>query len=103
MEYLKDIESIEVIVGVITSIFVWFFTKRHFQQRALELKDSEVESASLDVIEKKLKFYERMLDDLDKRYLGQIEALQVQGEEKSKLIKELRERIEVLEKRDCKE
>lgn len=98
-----EIENIKIVIGVTTSIVVWFFTKRHFQNRALKMADSEVESANLDVIEKKLGFYERMLDDLDLRYLKQIEnlrkeieILEKEGKVKDEIIINLKERIKKL-------
>lgn len=49
------------LLALIGPIIVWFFTKRHFQNKELESKD-------IANLQGKLDLYQHMLDDLEIRY-----------------------------------
>jgi hypothetical protein len=94
------------LIPIITSIITWFVVKRHYQQRELALKDVVIdshivdnESVAVEILSKKLGFYNKMLDDLEARCKKQSDALEVEIDTlKLKVIK-LREYNEQLEKK----
>lgn len=65
---MTTFEIVTLASPVITSIVVWFFTKRHFQAKDLKQKDVHIEGDQADVFSKNLKIYQDMLDDVEKRY-----------------------------------
>lgn len=75
---------------IIIPTLTWFGSKRHFQSRELKDKDA-------DIMAKNVSLYQKLLDDLDKRYDDRIKKLEANHKEEitilEKEIAELKERI----------
>jgi hypothetical protein len=86
---MELITKLAVYLSPLTLILTWVLTKRHFQQKDLQLKDKDIESQSSDIISKNIKIYQDMLDDIEARY----EAKLIKRDEE---IKELETKVEKL-------
>jgi len=91
---------------VTTSLVTWFFVKRHYQTRELALKDAVInnqiidnESVAVEILSKKLGFYNKMLDDLEARCIKQTLAMDQEIEKLKLKVTKIREYNEKLEKR----
>jgi hypothetical protein len=105
-----DLEVLQVIGGlllsIITPIITWIFAKRHFQRRELALKDEFIksqvvnnESVAVDILNKKLSFFNKMQDDITARCLQNITELENEGKELKLKVIRLREYNELLEEK----
>lgn len=98
METTWLIENLDWLIPTVgVPPIIWFATKRHYQARALKKEDINNESNQSDVVSKNLELYQRMLDDVEKRYETRIakqnHIIALQDQE----IKELRARVRALE------
>lgn len=114
---IQDIPQIELELGhlkvlvmylipVVGPILTWFFVKRHFQARELSLKDAIIsnqivdnESVAVEILSKKLGFYNKMLDDLEARCIKQSLVMDAEIEKLKLKVNKIREYNEQLEKK----
>jgi len=94
---------------IVVAIVTWIFVKRHFQKRELALKDQIIisqvvdnESVAVDILSKKLAFYNKMQDDIEARCVKHAEDLSKEIDKLKITITKIREYNELLENR-CKE
>lgn len=94
------------LVPIVGPILTWFFVKRHFQARELSLKDAIIsnqivdnESVAVEILSKKLGFYNKMLDDLEARCLKQTIAMEFEIDKLKLKVTKIREYNEKLEKK----
>lgn len=80
------------------SLLTWYFTKRHFQKIDLKKANTEAEGLSSDVIVKNLDIYQKLLDDIEKRYEEKLIKRDLEIKILEARCEEFKKRIEALEK-----
>jgi len=83
---------------ILIPLITWLFTKRHFQKKDLKDRDVNTESNQSEIVSKNLELYQRMLDDIEKRYEERIFKSDKEKEELEMIILELQTIIKDLEK-----
>lgn len=70
MTWLK--ENILLLIAPITSVFVYLFTKRHYQKLDLKEKTVNINDISTDVLLKNFTLHLKMIDDIERRYEAEL-------------------------------
>lgn len=72
----------DFIVPILSSLVVWFFTKRYFQKADLKKLNVEIDSSMYDTLVKHLDVYKRIFLDLDQTLAKKeerIKALEIEN------------------------
>ena len=67
IELNNYVQLIIVLSPILTTTATWFLSKRHFNKQNLKLKDNDINDSGLDLIIKKIKIYQDLLDDVEVR------------------------------------
>jgi len=67
IELNNYVQLIIVLSPILTTAATWFLSKRHFNKQNLKLKDNDINDSGLDLIIKKIKIYQDLLDDVEVR------------------------------------
>ncbi len=88
-----------VIIGSLTGVFSWFFTKRHIEEKNLKQADANIDSTMVEVVSKNLSLYQRMIDDIDEKYQASLlsykQEIESLKEKLQKVLEELKECQEI--------
>lgn len=95
MEWL--LEHFFQIATFLSVPITWFVKDRFFTKRDLKDRDVNTESNQSEIVSKNLELYQRMLDDIEKRYEERIFKSDTDREELEAIIKELKITIKELE------
>ncbi len=87
IELNNYVQLIIVSSPILTTVATWFLSKRHFNKQNLKLKDNDIDDSNLDIIIKKIKIYQDLLDDVEVRCKESMSA-------KNKKINQLKKDIE---------
>lgn len=91
------LNNIFQIITIITIPITWLVSKRHFQKRDLKKEDITIESNQSEIVSKNLDLYQRMLDDIEKRYENRIFKSDAERLKLEKDIKNLKLLVQELE------
>ncbi len=67
IELNNYVQLIIVSSPILTTVATWFLSKRHFNKQNLKLKNNDIDDSNLDIIIKKIKIYQDLLDDVEVR------------------------------------
>ena len=83
------INNYQIIITLITIPITWYTKERYFTKRDLKDRDVNIESNQSEIVSKNLELYQRMLDDIEKRYEEKIFKSDREKEQLEQIIKEL--------------
>jgi len=86
-----------IIYPSLSGVVIWFVSKKRYQEKDLKDRDVNTESNQSEIVSKNLELYQRMLDDIEKRYEERIFKSDKEKEELEQIIKELKQIISELE------
>jgi len=95
MEWLLN--NIFQIITLLGIPITWFVKDRYFTKKDLKDRDVNTESNQSEIVSKNLELYQRMLDDIEKRYEERLFKSDREREELENIIKELKQIIKELE------
>lgn len=91
------VDNLFQVITVITIPITWFVSKRHSQKRDLKSQDVAIESNQSKIVSQNLDLYQKMLDDIERRYEDRIfksDAEKLKLEEDIKNLKLLVQKLE---------
>lgn len=98
------IENYELISLPLGMILTWYTKDRFFTKRDLKDRDVNTESNQSEIVSKNLELYQRMLDDIEKRYEERLfksdkekEELELEIKELKKLVQKLQDEANIVE------
>jgi len=90
MDLIEDyFKVILVVTPIVAGIITWYFTSRHIDKKNLKLKDSEIENSGLDVILKKIKIYQDLLNDIEERCNSEMKKKNIEIQKLKDKLKEV--------------
>jgi uncharacterized protein YukE len=91
------IDNYQLISLPVIAISTWFFKGRFIDKKDMKDRDNTIESNQSEIVSKNLELYQRMLDDIEKRYEERILKSDKEIEELEQIIIELKFTIKELE------
>jgi thymidylate synthase len=91
------IDNYQIISLPVIAIFTWFFKGKVMNEKDLKDRDNNIESNQSEIVSKNLELYQRMLDDIEKRYEERILKSDKEIEDLEQIIIELKFTITELE------
>lgn len=90
------INNYQILLAPITGLIIWFGKDKLIFKKDLKDRDINTESNQSEIVSKNLELYQRMLDDIEKRYEERIFKSDKEKQELEKIILELKEIIKEL-------
>mgnify|MGYP003670637922 FL=1 len=91
------IDNYQILSLPVIAIFTWFFKGKVMNEKDLKDRDNNIESNQSEIVSKNLELYQRMLDDIEKRYEERILKSDKEIEDLEQIIIELKFTITELE------
>tara|TARA_R110000850_G_scaffold84920_3_gene182279 strand:- start:202 stop:585 length:384 start_codon:yes stop_codon:yes gene_type:complete len=91
------IDNYQIISLPVIAIITWFFKGKIMNEKDLKDRDNNIESNQSEIVSKNLELYQRMLDDIEKRYEERILKSDKEIEDLEQIIIELKFTIKELE------
>tara|TARA_R110000796_G_scaffold236214_1_gene355461 strand:+ start:32444 stop:32827 length:384 start_codon:yes stop_codon:yes gene_type:complete len=91
------IDNYQIISLPVIAIITWFSKGKIMNEKDLKDRDNNIESNQSEIVSKNLELYQRMLDDIEKRYEERILKSDKEIEDLEQIITELKFTIKELE------
>ena len=91
------IKNYQILLAPVTGLIIWFGKDRLTFDKDLKDRDNTIESSQSEIVSKNLELYQRMLDDIEKRYEERIFKSDKEKEELEVVIIDLKIIISDLE------